>query len=686
MHDFKKLMEAYHAAKIPVIPLSDQRTPLIKEWSKYNDELPEECLYRPNQKGIGFLPGPESGVSWIDVDAIEPELLVKIEKIIPKSPVKRFGAKGYAIAVKYNPKIPSYKFHNVGVEIFSNTGYIVIPPSHHNKTGRAYVWIGYDFLDVDKDNLPEITEEMIQALDRLNGSIVSAKPSGRNNKLVSIASAMLQRGESFDKVVSEIYETDKKEHDPRWFMDPTDKWNAKTEDEAQRAAYIFVADLAKGHIKKGYMAPIAGVADEDEISFDKETGVDKFEFKLFPKPKGMLEDFVELVNEISYTDVPNMSTGSALAIFSVLLGNQYSFERTKSNMIMLLLGPSGTGKKFGISAAKKVLGEFKGMTASSDYQSSNAISTTLSDYCTRLDYNEEFSKTLKLVSTGNAWQAAIGQDLCRLWDATEEDFDLPVLKIKKGEEAGPSRIISPFVSILTATTITEFKENTNKQSFTSGLIPRFLIAMDLPSKTAKDSVDVEKIERLTRVCLGHAKRLIGSVPPKGVLGEIDPEEIPLNPAVRPLFSKLMREYHAFGQAEPNELLKPMRNRFRQHLKKISLIHAISCGRKRIEEEDLLFAHEFLEVSWNNYYRLISESGAENKTQSDKERVYSIVLENPGITQNELTRKTQFLAGSRQRENIILDLIEGGFIIRNGEKSKGSRKAAVTFFAVKRRDS
>ena len=93
INQWQEVMSAYHTAKFSAIPLNAKRLPYHKGWSKWNTELPEEPLYIPDQRGIGILPGPESGVMFVDIDTENPELFNILKKILPTSPVQRLAAR-----------------------------------------------------------------------------------------------------------------------------------------------------------------------------------------------------------------------------------------------------------------------------------------------------------------------------------------------------------------------------------------------------------------------------------------------------------------------------------------------------------------------------------------------------------------------------------------------------------------
>ena len=673
-------MHDYHSRKMPVIPLTRDRKPFHKDWSRWTEELPEEPLYKEGQAGFGILPGKESGIMIVDIDTDDPELMKKLKEIIPTTPVQRIGSKGVGLIFSHNADIVSRKFKNIKVEIFASSGYVVLPPSFHEKTGKEYYWVGKSLLDFDKDLLPSFGLEVIHKLDSLNDSLSQVRQpgeksgiGGRHDMLLSQLFAGLNK-KTLEELIDEITWYDLNMHNPPWSYDELGATNPK---EARAALMKWGIGVKKTKDRR--------IAMENKLAEEviKESGIAKFEIKNYPRPDGVMGIISDLVEETAYTKVPNMAMGSALAIFSTITGNNFSFEGVSGNLFCLLLAESGTGKKFGIDVAKNILGE-EGLIGSANYASSTAIVSSIHDYITRLDVSDEFSKVLKLMKEGGVWQRSMPQELCDMWSNSAGNLVVNVSRQAQAEKKVQSPVIKkPYISILAATTITEFKNSVNKSLFTSGLLPRCLIFIDQATKDSKSRLDYLKIDDLTKDLKKFCADWKRFYPCNIMTGVPMEAELKLEAGLDEYFDSKMSQFYIDSfNAEESSISKLMLSRKREFYKKLAQKHALSRGSvSTINLRDLQWAEEFFDVGLHNQQLFIEEAAAENNQQALKERIFNIILTNPKIQQRELSRKTFFIEDKKRRENLIQDLIEAGRIAYTVYKCEKNGKDVRTYSAL-----
>lgn len=668
------ISQLYLEKGISVIPVKG-KVPQIENWQRWCSELPDSPITVPGQTGIGVCLGPASGLVAVDIDTDDPKVLEKI----PPSPIVRKGKKGEVRFYQYSKDIQSRTYREWAVEILSVGRQAVLPPSIHPDTNLPYVWVSGDLLGFNLDHLPSLDLSFLNSFGNIKVALQTV--GGRHNKLKDIVTAILTRGEPIEFAAKEAYEYDRDFHEPRWFTDQSDKWRAKNEAEAQSSAYIFAAEMALSLTRHKLTQPILNFQALTGAEEPNHPKVNKFELKQYPEPEGVLKDFCDLVIESSYTKVPNMALGSAVSIFSILLGNRFAFEDVKANIFCLLLADSGTGKKFGISVARSLLGDLS-LLGSADYLSSSAIGSSLTDYCLRLDVSDEFSKTLKLAKDGNAWQMAMLQDLCRLWSASVDGFDLPVIRRQKEDKDKqlPTRIICPYISILSATTLSEFKESISRSAFTSGFVPRFLLFMDQPSMEIKTRLNMSEIQKMREKCLKTVKQFLNSHMPNEITGRVESVQWLVADDSMALYEEKMRGYHVQAMEEPNELIKPIIARSREQMKKLALIHAVSRmdGQYKIRTQDLNWAAEVIATSLHNSSQFLAEASAENRQQAEKERVLGLIKVSPGLSKRALIDRTRFLDG-KKRNAILQDLLHEERIMYRESKCEKNGKMVPSYF-------
>ena len=142
-------------------------------WKTYQDRLPTEAeaamWAQWPDAGVGMILGKVSGLIALDFDYDVDGLHAKIEGIIPPSPCKKVGKKGYTAFYRYNGEVShSFKVNGqVVLEVLTTGKQTVLPPSIHPDTGQAYQWYGESLGEVNIQDLPILSSEVMEALKRV---------------------------------------------------------------------------------------------------------------------------------------------------------------------------------------------------------------------------------------------------------------------------------------------------------------------------------------------------------------------------------------------------------------------------------------------------------------------------------------------------------------------------------------
>ena len=203
--------ERYWAAGLPVFPLArGGKAAVIPAWQTFQSKMPNEAE-RSSWKAwhkdgnIGLPLGPESGLVAIDVDVDDPKVLGILQKVLPPSPWRRVGQKGFVLIYKYDGQpIIRIKYKDAEgksqslVEMLGAGSQIVLPPSIHPKTGKPY-YENKPLVDclADVRSLPPNIEQILRdALGQAGIAVGSAafgavtdyvSTGNRDNSLVSMA-------------------------------------------------------------------------------------------------------------------------------------------------------------------------------------------------------------------------------------------------------------------------------------------------------------------------------------------------------------------------------------------------------------------------------------------------------------------------------------------------------------------
>lgn len=216
---FEQTAPMYWDNGLPVIPLQPrEKRPCILKWSTYSNEMPSEesretWLNNYSDGNIGLPLGKQSGLVMLDIDYADDSTIDLIEKIAPKSPWTRIGAKGKVIAFKFNGE-KSWQIKarsgEVICEMLSTSRQVVLPPSIHPTTKKAYT-ANTELLTV-LDEIPALPKDFEQRLREAisthlgepldvsgHSKMVDYIPAGnRDTKMTSMAGIFAQsvlRGE-----------------------------------------------------------------------------------------------------------------------------------------------------------------------------------------------------------------------------------------------------------------------------------------------------------------------------------------------------------------------------------------------------------------------------------------------------------------------------------------------------------
>lgn len=167
---FGSQAQAYWSLGIPVIPLHPcAKKPIPMAWQKLASRMPtaeEQAYWLANYQtgNIGLVMGSQSGFCALDIDTYDPQVQAVIEALVPNSPWNRVGKKGKVMLFKWNG-IDNFRIKNVKgemlVELLSHELQIVIPPSIHPDTQRAY-YADADLLDLiyNKVEFPTLPKDI----------------------------------------------------------------------------------------------------------------------------------------------------------------------------------------------------------------------------------------------------------------------------------------------------------------------------------------------------------------------------------------------------------------------------------------------------------------------------------------------------------------------------------------------
>jgi hypothetical protein len=146
------------------------------DWQVYCDRLPTDLETPIWDKW------PEAGVcvavDWrlkvIDIDTDEPAMMAAVLSVLPDSPVKKRGNKGFSafyrgsraiVSTPFSIAVPGLERPMRVVDLLAHGRQTVLPPTIHPDLGKPYEWLTTDTLiDTAIDQLPELPDDIAERI------------------------------------------------------------------------------------------------------------------------------------------------------------------------------------------------------------------------------------------------------------------------------------------------------------------------------------------------------------------------------------------------------------------------------------------------------------------------------------------------------------------------------------------
>lgn len=181
-------------AGLNVMPVRGKRA-FLPGWSKYcNDPVSDDerafWLSQYPDFNIGLPLGPANNLVAVDIDVDDPKIISLLEKILPYSPWRRVGKKGFVQLYRYNgEKTFRVRLQSDNgepqslMDFISTGGQVVLPPSIHPETLNPYT-ANAELVDVIDQigSLPPHFEDLVHDQLRSNGIKLMAKKSDGGGK------------------------------------------------------------------------------------------------------------------------------------------------------------------------------------------------------------------------------------------------------------------------------------------------------------------------------------------------------------------------------------------------------------------------------------------------------------------------------------------------------------------------
>ena len=142
---FKVYAPQYAACGLRTIPVSREKTPLVKNWQKFGVDTYKKLLPKFSSANLAVLDGTHNGITRVDVD--DPTLIQEcMDRFGETSVVIRTPSGGVHLCYRANGEGRQIKLDGKDIDILGSGGFGLMPPSETDK-GR------YEFIEGSIDHL-----------------------------------------------------------------------------------------------------------------------------------------------------------------------------------------------------------------------------------------------------------------------------------------------------------------------------------------------------------------------------------------------------------------------------------------------------------------------------------------------------------------------------------------------------
>jgi len=709
-NNYKENAQAYLDKGFSVIPDKFMsKMPAIKAWSDYCFKLPtqgevDSWSNNFDKSNIAICLGGASNVVALDIDEVRPEILEIIMPMLPKSPVVKIGSKGETRFFRYTgvEHTQTLKFDGeMVIELLSNNKKTTLPPSVH-PNGSNYTWglEGLDLLEVDVNELPMLPPALFASVEQkllLKFPDMEKKTgtghlsSGRNDALTSLCGKLIGEQKTLEESINALIKHDTELHDPPLLSDSNEFYHTEPRTNALKIYSNVLESINRRRFResKEYEVPTATVINEttlSEVIKEREGKLLKLE-KLkkpsqeLPPAQGVLGKIQSNILDCSWIKQENFAFSASLILMATLISRKVTFQGMSPNLYVLNIAPSGSGK----DAPQKKVQEYlvdinaESLLGAGDYVSDASLMDGLANKPVRLDIMDEAGGILRSVNSGKSeYNSKMADVLAELYTSSNSKY-----LGRATAEGTKGACYRPNVSILASTTPTGFQEGVSLRAIEKGLLGRFLIFYgDSEGRATRlkrlPHLDTETLNRL-RFWRAYEPKENKNYIINGI-----PQMVEELSATKEAEEKLDAVFEEFDNlrrtTEHSNPVLPIVARLYQQMVKIAMIHCCSRAEYKVEPINITDV-EFAYLTIKNYYvtiqDVIEKHIFNNSNEKNKLKILNVIKEGEYVDKRTLYNATREL-NKRERDSILDELVELGFIDRLSVNVKGKNKIVFKF--------
>lgn len=708
---------SYWKAGFAVIPEKDGRPQISsiqnfwgkiyqENWKPSDDELFEWELGDLN---CALVTGTPSGVIAIDVDDATEEEQKRIIKLLGDTPYKKFGSKGVTLFYRYNGE----KNHNwikkgeLKVELLSTGRKTTIPPSIHSETKKPYIWLDktLEGLEGVPSDMPALPANYISLVNGIFNIVEKPEPvypkiaydrEPTHEEAVEVLhycnpscgnDDWIRIGMAFRKICGDagFYDFDSWSAAGSNYVkaDTYTRWRSFNSHSIGAGTLFYFAEQHGGFKPPRQTERVTATIDPEKYSKVKlaEKARKLEESKDIPDLVTSAPRLIRSVTEYLYKTAiypqPMLSLGAAITTIGFLMGKNFVVQGSgiKANLYSVCIAGSQEGKQEIVTRCRTIMKEFDLMkNYQTAWTSGAAIENVMEETSGEVFYITDEMGILmnQLVgkhTNGNQQEAV--SIILRLY--TENYYK------GKGYSKSADRktvvIPDPFVSICGFTQREPFFEAMTSMQAHTGVLNRMCL-FKAPDVRPPYNVNFDYKDRkqLPDSLKSELQVLRESLPQYKINNEYisEPKEVPFTQEAKEMMLDIiLKTSDRFSELQANgDNTFLLFGRAPEVIQKVALIG--SCG-EIITKEVLQWAQAVVEYTVGlmvTYSSDIVDTDYDRK----KNKVIEFISKRGGsVSKTEFSNNCRIFSSRREREDVVMDLIEAGRIEVGEDKTVGRSK-------------
>lgn len=715
----------------------------MSNWDQFANRKPSEIEieYWSNLQGgpgVGVVCGPISGIVALDFDYDVDDLHEVIRQMVPDSPVKKKGSKGYTAFYRYNgEKSASWSRNKQTVlDLLSASGtpdeatgemvwrgkQTVLPPSLHPK-GMTYQWITRKtLLDFSPQELPVLPADFVEQVDKLFGknqpipkvsitdlqarefeactladvekALAYIGPDDSYHSWVEVGMAIKTEFGDAGFDLWDSWSSQGSKYKPK---EMAAKWRSFRRNDKKIASVFYLAQQA-GYVNESPYKPysvesvitiepggnLEQLLKKEPPMSKKASHTNEFPQHLIDNAPGLLKPIIDHILVTSPFPQPILALGAALTFLGAIKGHKVKLENNlRTNLYIIGAAPSGAGKDQARKCIQAILNEIgeSSLVGGTPKSGAGLLNSLSHNKGRRIILWDEFGRMLTIAakSKGNGYSQEIFPILTELYTTSSSIFIGAEYANADGKRPRFD-IQAPNLSVY-ATTVPD-----NLYSALSGtdVVDGFLARWSIFESTHY-ALEAQSVDSATPICPTLIEQLKAwvqkptNVNPKGNMDtSINPQTIHFSSEAKGLAATFCRKMRLLAKEE-SERKSGLAAIYARTYEQACKFALIATEGDYVEISTFHWASELAFYLTEHMIAKIQHQISENNFEAEYKKVQKIIHEAGFLTLTQIGQKTRFLSHSKRRQEIIQELADSEEIVQYPIKAEESKKAMTYLF-------